>query len=80
MFRLALRSAAAPIARRTVVASPAPVSLLAQQRFYASSSLSADAIKARIEDVLKSFEKVDSTKVSFLSLPRWRMGEYGRSR
>ncbi|GAA6039100.1 hypothetical protein JCM8097_005324 [Rhodosporidiobolus ruineniae] len=65
MFRLALRSAA-PAVRR--VAAPAPQrlapSLLQQQRFYAASSLSADAIKARIEDVLKSFEKVDSTKVT----------------
>ncbi|BGP15296.1 hypothetical protein JCM10213_002989 [Rhodosporidiobolus nylandii] len=65
MFRLALRSAA-PAVRRTA-AAPAPLrlpSLLQQQRFYAASSLSADAIKARIEDVLKSFEKVDSTKVT----------------
>lgn len=64
MFRAAARSLVAPAARRVAVA-PAPrlaPSLLAQ-RFYASSSLSQDTIKARIEDVLKSFEKVDSTKV-----------------
>ncbi|GAA5844438.1 hypothetical protein JCM11251_001664 [Rhodosporidiobolus azoricus] len=59
MFRLALRSAA-PAARRV---APAPAFRPLQQRFYAASSLSADSIKARIEDVLKSFEKVDSTKV-----------------
>ncbi|GAA5865431.1 hypothetical protein JCM3774_005634 [Rhodotorula dairenensis] len=67
MFRAAARSLVAPAARRVAFA-PAPVrfapSLLAQQRFYAASSLSADSIKARIEDVLKSFEKVDSTKVT----------------
>jgi hypothetical protein len=69
MFRAAARSLVAPAARRVAFA-PAPVrfaapsQLLAQQRFYAASSLSADTIKARIEDVLKSFEKVDSTKVS----------------
>lgn len=72
MFRAAARSLVAPAARRVAFA-PAPVrfaapsQLLAQQRFYAASSLSADTIKARIEDVLKSFEKVDSTKVSELS-------------
>ncbi|GAA5896821.1 hypothetical protein JCM6882_005044 [Rhodosporidiobolus microsporus] len=60
MFRLALRSAA-PAARRV---APAPVFRPLQQRFYAASSLSSDSIKARIEDVLKSFEKVDSTKVT----------------
>ncbi|GAA5971582.1 hypothetical protein JCM8115_001020 [Rhodotorula mucilaginosa] len=69
MFRAAARSLVAPAARRVAFA-PAPVrfaapsQLLAQQRFYAASSLSADTIKARIEDVLKSFEKVDSTKVT----------------
>ncbi|BGP07319.1 mitochondrial acyl carrier protein [Rhodotorula toruloides] len=65
MFRAAARSLVAPAARRVAVA-PAPrltPSLLAQ-RFYASSSLSQDTIKARIEDVLKSFEKVDSTKLT----------------
>lgn len=73
MFRAAARSLVAPAARRVAFA-PAPVrfaapsQLLAQQRFYAASSLSADSIKARIEDVLKSFEKVDSTKVSISSV------------
>ncbi|KAI5475852.1 acyl-carrier protein [Pseudohyphozyma bogoriensis] len=33
-------------------------------RFYAASALSADSIKARISDVLVSFEKVDPTKVT----------------
>lgn len=76
MFRAAARSFVAPAARRVAFA-PAPVrfaapsQLLAQQRFYAASSLSADTIKARIEDVLKSFEKVDSTKVSS---PRFSVG------
>ncbi|GAA5994405.1 acyl carrier protein [Rhodotorula paludigena] len=67
MFRAAARSLVAPAARRVAVA-PAPArlapSLLQQTRFYAASSLSHDTIKARIEDVLKSFEKVDSTKVA----------------
>lgn len=67
MFRAAARSLVTPAARRAAFA-PAPVrfapSLLVQQRFYAASSLSADTIKARIEDVLKSFEKVEASKVS----------------
>ncbi|GAA6022121.1 hypothetical protein JCM10207_000769 [Rhodosporidiobolus poonsookiae] len=64
MFRLALRSAAPAVRRVAVAPAPRLPSLLQQQRFYAASSLSADTIKARIEDVLKSFEKVDSTKVA----------------
>ncbi|GAA5823140.1 hypothetical protein JCM5353_005792 [Sporobolomyces roseus] len=61
MFRLATRSFAAPLARQAAVA---PLRFPVQQRFYAASSLSQDSIKARIEDVLKSFEKVDATKVT----------------
>lgn len=68
MFRLAARSFAAPLARQTVAA---PARLAVQQRFYAASALSHDSIKARIEDVLKSFEKVDATKASLsLNPPR----------
>jgi len=61
MFRLATRSFAAPLARQAVAT---PLRFPVQQRFYAASSLSQESIKARIEDVLKSFEKVDATKVS----------------
>ncbi|GAA5898360.1 hypothetical protein JCM5296_001350 [Sporobolomyces johnsonii] len=66
MFRLAARSLVAP-ARRAAVTPlrfPSPLVAVQQQRFYAASALSQDAIKARIEDVLKSFEKVDSSKVT----------------
>ncbi|GAA6063743.1 hypothetical protein JCM10212_000782 [Sporobolomyces blumeae] len=68
MFRLAARSFAAPLAqaaRPSAVAAPRfALALAQQQRFYAASALSHDAIKSRIEDVLKSFEKVDATKVT----------------
>ena len=69
MFRAATRSLVAPVARRTALAPAAlaPVrfapSLLVQQRTYAASALAPETIKARIEDVLKSFEKVDASKV-----------------
>lgn len=70
MFRSATRSLVAPVARRAVLAPSvlAPVrfapSLLVQQRTYAASALAPETIKGRIEDVLKSFEKVDASKVS----------------
>lgn len=70
MFRAAARSLVTPVARRAALtpAAVAPLrfapSLLVQQRTYAASSLAPETIKARIEDVLKSFEKVDATKVS----------------
>ncbi|TNY18254.1 acyl carrier protein-like protein [Rhodotorula diobovata] len=70
MFRAAARSLVTPVARRAALtpAAVAPLrfapSLLVQQRTYAASSLAPETIKARIEDVLKSFEKVDATKVA----------------
>ncbi|GAA6054394.1 hypothetical protein JCM3770_002235 [Rhodotorula araucariae] len=66
MLRAAARSLVAPAVRRTASVQPlrfAP-SLLQQQRTYAASALAPETIKARIEDVLKSFEKVDATKVA----------------
>ena len=76
MFRLATRSIAAPLARQAAVT---PLRFPVQQRFYAASSLSQDSIKARIEDVLKSFEKVDATKVRSNSFPLAREDERVRS-
>lgn len=64
MFRLAARSLVAPVARRAVVVNAPRVSVSLQQRFYSAGALSSDAIKSRIHEVLSSFEKVDSTKVS----------------
>ena len=76
MFRLATRSIAAPLARQAAVT---PLRFPVQQRFYAASSLSQDSIKARIEDVLKSFEKVDATKVRSVFSPLARKDERVRS-
>ncbi|ORY91454.1 acyl carrier protein-like protein, partial [Leucosporidium creatinivorum] len=66
MFRLAARSVVAPVARRSaLVAAPRVASpFVASQRFYSAGALNNEAIKSRILDVLASFEKVDSTKVS----------------
>lgn len=66
MFRLAARSVAAPVARRSAfVAAPR---MAAPQRFYSAGALDQEGIKSRILEVLTSFEKVDSTKVSFILL------------
>ncbi|KAM0745646.1 acyl carrier protein [Meredithblackwellia eburnea MCA 4105] len=61
MFRLASRA----------IATPARVALRQQQQpvavwkaAYSASALNADSIKARITDVLQSFEKVDPSKVT----------------
>ncbi|KDE09022.1 NADH dehydrogenase (ubiquinone) 1 alpha/beta subcomplex 1 [Microbotryum lychnidis-dioicae p1A1 Lamole] len=73
MFRLAARSVITPVIRRNtpLVATRFPqVSSLQQQqqqqqqRFYAAGALNGEAIKARVLDVLGSFEKVDGTKVT----------------
>ncbi|SCV70828.1 BQ2448_3590 [Microbotryum intermedium] len=75
MFRLAARSIVSPVIRRSVAPTVAvrfpPVSSSLQQphqqqqhRFYAASALTGEAIKARILEVLGSFEKVDGTKVT----------------
>lgn len=64
MFRLAARSVVAPVARRSALVA-APRVALPIQRFYSAGALNNEAIKSRILDVLASFEKVDSTKVSF---------------
>ncbi|KAK4698494.1 NADH dehydrogenase (ubiquinone) 1 alpha/beta subcomplex 1, acyl-carrier protein, partial [Phenoliferia sp. Uapishka_3] len=52
-LRVASRQAAAPVFRPSTLLTP---------RFYSASSLSADAIKARITEVITSFEKVDPSK------------------
>ncbi|SCZ98941.1 BZ3500_MvSof-1268-A1-R1_Chr7-1g09323 [Microbotryum saponariae] len=71
MFRLAARSVITPVIRRNtpLVATRFPQVLSLQQqqqqqRFYAAGALNGEAIKARVLDVLGSFEKVDGTKVT----------------
>ncbi|KAL8290130.1 hypothetical protein RQP46_003069 [Phenoliferia psychrophenolica] len=64
LFRLSTRALSAPLrlaSRQPQVFAPAPI---AAWRSYSASALSADAITARITDVLHSFEKVDPSKVS----------------
>ena len=62
---VALRSAPAA-ALRPVVASQAAPSWIALSRAYsAGAGLSKDGIQERIFEVIKSFEKVDPSKVSF---------------
>ena len=63
IFRLSTRALSAPLrvaARQPQAFTPSPI---AAWRSYSASALSADAIKARITDVLHSFEKVDPSKV-----------------
>lgn len=58
------RARAAPIAARAV-AAPRIARVAVPVRFYASGSgLSSSDIQSRITEVLKSFEKVDPSKVS----------------
>lgn len=63
LFRLSTRALAAPlrVASRQPAFAPSPA--LAAWRSYSASALTADSIKARIVDVLQSFEKVDPAKV-----------------
>ena len=63
VFRLSTRALAAPLrlaSRQPQAFRPLPI---AAWRSYSASALSADAITARITDVLHSFEKVDPSKV-----------------
>ncbi|KAJ8521435.1 hypothetical protein ONZ45_g1846 [Pleurotus djamor] len=61
-FRVALRSAVAP--RRTWTAPLAQNQRVFRARFSDAAHISKPDIESRILDVLKSFEKVDPTKVS----------------
>lgn len=58
MFRLALR--AAP---RAALVRPAVVPRAMAVRAYSAASLTKEDITSRVLDVLKSFEKVDASKV-----------------
>ncbi|TXT16012.1 hypothetical protein VHUM_00515 [Vanrija humicola] len=62
MFRLALRAAASPA--RAALVRPAAVPAF---RAYSAAALTKDDITARVLDVLKSFEKVDASKLSATS-------------
>lgn len=58
MFRLALR--AAP---RAALVRPAALPRATAVRAYSAASLTKEDIQSRVLDVLKSFEKVDASKV-----------------
>lgn len=72
-MRSAIRSAAV-VARAASRAAPVAVPMMRfpalALRSYSASALSDDDIRARILDVLKSFEKVDPAKVHLVSHPR----------
>ncbi|KAK4055669.1 mitochondrial acyl carrier protein [Microbotryomycetes sp. JL201] len=65
MFRLAAARTLTSVAAPRVVAQRLPIAVRAAPRWYsAAAGLDKTAIQSRIFEVLQSFEKVDSTKVS----------------
>ena len=83
MFRLAARNFAARnvnVAARSVVAPR--LALAARSRFVpraafsAAAGLSKEEITTRVLDVLKTFEKVDGSKVHNLAIRRVKVGHW----
>lgn len=67
-LRASVRAAARPLVTRTLQ-RPAALPILRIARYSAAAGLDHGQIEARVLDVLKSFEKVDPSKVgAFLAL------------